>query len=287
MTDRPATPPSSATVQPLALSALLSGDTPLDQLLAQTEDRIRREPRTIAHRWFLFELLCVLGDWTRALKQLQVCAQLDLGLVSTAHVYRDLVRAESFRAQVFEGKRTPGFALTPPAWVDGMLQALQPASAGAHEAADTCRAAALDVAPLTSGATDKGSFGWITDSDSRLGPICELVAGGHYRWIPFCQLTALTMQAPTRLLDLVWSATVVVLADGTTLRGYLPVRYVGTEWGSDVQRLARETSWSYAGSTGVIGCGQRTWLIDGGDVGLLDVRTCQFNPSTVATDETT
>ncbi|WP_249744951.1 type VI secretion system accessory protein TagJ [Burkholderia pyrrocinia] len=266
-------PPPTQT--PSTFGRLFAGLT-LAEALSRVEADIKRAPRTPTHRWLLFELLCVLGDWPRALKQLQVCATLDDSMVPTAHVYRDLIRAECFRADVFAGKRRPGFIVEPPLWTAGLVAALALEQDGKPTEADAAREASLNDAPLSAGTNDRASFQWISDSDTRLGPVCEMVAAGHYRWLPFCQIASLDISGPERLVDLVWCPAHMTLCDGTELRAYLMARYPGAEHGSDAERLARTTRWTEAGRTGVIGHGQKTWGTDQCDIGLLDARTYRF-----------
>ncbi len=241
--------------------------------IATMENRGRRQPGASEPRWQLFRCLCVIGDWPRALKQLQVTAQFEPDFVLTAHVYRDLIRAEVFRQYVFEGKREPGFLLPAPPWLGRLHAALALAAVGDTAGADRTRHLALAEVPDAPGQHDDIRFAWITDSDTRLGPVCEIVTGGRYAWLPFAQMQKLELGKPTALLDLLWRPATVTLADGVISRGFVPVRYAGSELGSDAVRLARETTWKEMGETGVIALGQRTWMTEGGDIAMLDVTT--------------
>lgn len=245
--------------------------------VAEAEAVVRLQPGAFALRWQLFQWLCVVGDWPRALKQLQVATQLAPDFAQTAHVYRDLIRAEVFRCEVFAGKREAGSLLPAPAWAAGLHVALVRAGAGDITAADTSRNLALSEAPATSGMHDHASFAWITDSDTRLGPTCEIVTAGRYAWLPIAQMRKLEFAKPAGLLDLLWRPATVTLSNGVVSRGFMPVRYPGSDQGSDAIRLARETNWAEAGATGVIGFGQRTWMTDVGDVGVLDVATLNLD----------
>ncbi|WP_231337679.1 type VI secretion system accessory protein TagJ [Paraburkholderia sprentiae] len=247
-------------------------------LKAQTIDNVRKHPSNVRARWLLFELLCIDGEWQRALQQLQTWATLESEGVSRAQMYRGLIRGEIFRAEVFAGQRTPGEIDPLPEWVKTLLQANAKLGEGNLAAADELRGAALNAAPATRGESAQiGEFEWLTDSDTRLGPVCELTVAGGYRWVPFDAIKSLTLGPVTSLTDLVWRSAVVGLRDATVLRGYLPVRYPGSESGPTATRLARETSWTDVGETGVIALGQKTWSTDKGDVGLLDLGECRFN----------
>jgi type VI secretion system protein ImpE len=45
--------------------------------LAQLQEQIKAQPANAKLRIFLFQLLCVLGQWERALNQLKVASGLD------------------------------------------------------------------------------------------------------------------------------------------------------------------------------------------------------------------
>ena len=258
---------------------------PLVEALAQAEAAVRAQPQKGQARWLLFELLCLLGHWERALKQLQTWAGLSKDFDSTAHVMRGLIRAERERSEVFAGRTGPAtvavVADTPaPAWMAGLGEALRLAAAvdaAGLEASDLAREAALAGAPDTPGSCDaQPHFAWITDSDTRLGPVCEVILVGAYRWVAFADLASVQKSAPEGLLDLVWAQVDLVLSDGTSLKGYMPMRYPVREGDRDALLTARETVWSDHGRTGVHARGQKMWMTDAGDLSLLDLRHCNF-----------
>lgn len=278
-----------------------SRSRPLADALARAEAGVRAQPQEAHARWLLFELLCVLGQWERALKQLQTWAAFSKDFDSTAHVMRGLIKAERQRLEVFAGRAEPAtlaaaLAAAPPAgegdealdarapaWMAGLADALRLAASGqggvaeALEASDAARESALAQVRDTQGASNlQPAFHWIADADSRLGPVCEVILIGAYRWLAFDDISSLTKPAPERLLDLVWSQVDIVLRDGTPLKGYMPMRYPVQEGDRDALLMARETVWHDAGRTGVHGRGQKMWMTDAGDMPLLDVRTCRF-----------
>ncbi|MDH6594214.1 type VI secretion system protein ImpE [Variovorax sp. TBS-050B] len=261
----------------------------LSDSLARAEAGVRASPQDANARWLLFELLCVLGQWERALKQLQTWAGFSRGFDSTAHVLRGLIRAECQRADVFAGRQAPATVTAggaePPAWMTELAGALRLGAAGdaaAVEASDLARESALSAAPETPGRSEPGALGfrWISDSDSRLGPVCEVMLMGAYRWIPFADIASLAKNAPVGLLDLLWSQVDVVLRDGVALKGYMPMRYpvpADRALPRDALLLARETVWHDVGRTGTHAQGQKMWMTDAGDLSLLDLRGCEFD----------
>ncbi|WP_371141006.1 type VI secretion system accessory protein TagJ [Burkholderia cepacia] len=265
-------PPRPSTLQDLL------GTRTFDDWKAQVMDDVKRHPSNTRSRWLLFELLCVDGQWDRALQQLQTWAVLEPEGAPRAQMYRGLIRCERFRSEVLDGRRTPAGIDSLPAWVDTLAQANAKLFDGDLCAADALRRTALDGAPATRGRSPQiGEFAWLTDSDSRIGPICELAVAGGYRWIPFDDMQSLTLSPITALTDLVWRSAVAGLRNATELRGYIPVRYPGSEQASAAFKLARETAWKDVGVTGVIAVGQKTWSSDHGDIGLLDIGECRFD----------
>jgi type VI secretion system protein ImpE len=255
---------------------------PLSEALSRAEAGVRAQPQDPSARWLLFELLCVLGQWERALKQLQTWAGLSRDNESTAHVMRGLVRAEHQRMEVFAGRNVPatlaGSGVPAPAWLAGLAEALRlavPGGEAALEAADVAREASLAEAPETAGESNLLSFEWITDSDTRLGPVCEVILAGAYRWVAISDLASVTKSAPAHLLDLVWSQVDLVLRDGAALKGYMPMRYPAQAGERDALLLARETVWTDVGRC-VVARGQKMWSTDAGDIALLDLRSCRF-----------
>ncbi|AEA66006.1 type VI secretion system accessory protein TagJ [Burkholderia gladioli] len=252
------------------------GEAPLSEQIERVSARLRAQPTTASHRWALFQLMCVTGEWTRAVQQLQTWAKLEPSQAPTAQVYRDLIRAERWRKQVVEGRERPGFVLEPPAWVDGLLNALRFAADGQIEHADDAREAALDAAPSVAVRIPQGNAAWIVDSDSSFGPVCEVITAGHYRWVPFADLVAWRVSPPTKLVDLVWAPCTLTLVDGAIVHGFMPARYPDSETGDDAMRLGRSTVWLENGRTGITALGQKTWATDQGDFSLFELTSTEF-----------
>ncbi|MFM0068710.1 type VI secretion system accessory protein TagJ [Paraburkholderia aspalathi] len=242
-----------------------------------TAEAVRQSPADAEARWLLFQLLCIGGEWLRALKHLQVWAMLTPRSDAKAQLYRGLVQAEIFRADVFAGSRTPRFVASPPAWVTRLLDANASFCTGDIHTADQLRQEAFDATPQVRGSgPETGPFDWIADSDTRLGPMCEMATAGGYCWIPFEHLRALSLHPVTTLIDLVWRPAALTLREATVLKGYMPTRYIDSESSHETLKLAQETTWTDTGTTHVIGKGQKTWTTNQGDWGLLDITSCEF-----------
>ena len=154
-----------------------------------------------------------------------------------------------------------------------LVDATQRLASGDAAAAAELRAQAFDAAPATAGQLNGEPFEWLADSDSRLGPVCELLVNGAYYWVPFASVKQINFEKPQDLRDFVWAACEVTLVNGGSMSGFIPTRYVGSERsGNDALRLARGTEWTELGADHVAGLGQRMWLTDASEHALLDVR---------------
>jgi type VI secretion system protein ImpE len=250
----------------------------LSDELARVQQEVRAKPSDEKLRTYLFQLLAVQGNWRRALEQLQVCAQLSAKALPMAQTYREAIRCELLRADVFAGKRAPQILGEPPSWVGPLIEALQRLASGDAAAAAQLREAAFEDAPASSGTIDgKTAFEWIADADSRLGPICECIVNGQYYWIPFVRIKALRIDPPADLRDLVWASAQLTFENGGEQIALVPARYPGTEAASDdALKLARRTEWNEAGGDAYIGVGQKMFATDAGEFALLDIRAIEI-----------
>jgi type VI secretion system protein ImpE len=256
--------------------ALHSGDPA--QALKLLQDQIRAKPADAKLRVFLFQLLCVTGQWDRALNQLNVATELDASTLAMAQMYREAIKCELLRAEVFKGKKVPMIFGQPETWL-AMLREGKGDSAAAQKLRDE----AFEQAPASSGTLDGEAFEWIADADMRLGPVVEAIINGKYYWVPFARLTNITIEAPEDLRDTVWMPAHFVFENGGESVGLIPTRYPGSEAGDGLIALSRKTEWQEATPGVFTGLGQRLFTTDGGDKPLMDLRSIDINPA--ASDE--
>lgn len=250
---------------------LSEGD--LDGALAALQDRVRKNPADARLRIFLFQLLCVMGDWKRAITQLKVAAELDSSATSMAQAYREAIICEVFREKVFAGEKTPLILGEPPEWIAPLVEALRVQAQGNLDAAAALRQRAFADAPASGGELNGEPFVWIADADVRLGPVLEAVINGRYYWVPFESIRSLLIEAPADLRDVVWTPATLTVAAGGEVVALIPTRYTGTAAkGTPAQKLARETVWRDEGAETFVGTGQRLLATDKGDTALMDVR---------------
>jgi type VI secretion system protein ImpE len=255
------------------------GDGDPEGALAKLQAGVRSNPSDAKLRIFLFQLLSVLGQWDRALTQLNVAAELDASALAMAQMYREALRCEVLRAEVFEGRKSPVIFGQPEQWLALLIESMLVAGRGDAAAALSLREQAFEMAPSTSGNIDGKPFEWIADADMRLGPVCEAVINGRYYWVPFSRLNQLDIEEPADLRDVVWSPAHFQFANGGETVGVIPTRYPGSQSSADgLIKLARKTEWEEV-ATGVFhGSGQRLWATDAGDFSLMDTRKIELTP---------
>ena len=244
--------------------------------MADLQAAIRTDASNVKLRIHLFQLLCVIGNWTRALAQLQVCAQMDAKALPMAQTYREAIRCELFRKEVFEGKRTPQIMGAPPAWIGAMVEALKLDGAGEFSRAAALRDGALEDAVASPCLVDGAQCEWLADGDSRLGPVFEVIANGQYYWLPLESCRGLMLDPPTDLRDMVWAPGEVMLPNEGRVAVLIPTRYPGTDEASsdeaDDLKRSKRTEWIEANPGMWFGKGQRLWTSDLGDHAILDTR---------------
>jgi type VI secretion system protein ImpE len=187
--------------------------------------------------------------------------------------YREALRCEALRREVFDGKRSPLVLGKPDDWLAMMIEALRVDAEGRPDAAAELRARALEAAPTTSGRLDDAPFEWLADADGRLGPVIEAIINGKYYWVPVSRLIRIEIEKPADLRYFVWAPATLTLENGAANVALIPTRYPGTEREEDAAlRLARATDWRERPRGAFHGVGQRMLTTDQAEVALLDVR---------------
>lgn len=259
-----------------AASLLKQGDCKgaLERLTAQ----VRAKPADAKLRVFLAQLLCVMGQWERALNQLKVAAEMDAAAVPMQQMYGDAIQCEGLRAQVFAGAKTPMIFGQPDEWLGLLIESLLRAGRGELELADSLRAQAFEQAPTSSGTVNGQAFEWIMDADARLGPVLEAYVNSRYYWIPFSRLARIEIEKPEDLRDAVWMPAHLWFDNGGESIALIPTRYAGTESSDDgLLQLSRKTEWMEQATDVYHGLGQRSFATEADDIALMDVRELVFN----------
>jgi type VI secretion system protein ImpE len=218
----------------------------LDEAIESLGGELRSNPADVQRRIFLFELLCFAGEYERAGKQLDVLGsgskQAQMGVL----VYQAALHADRTRQGMFAAASYPRGA-----------------------------------APSAGGTLNGRSFQSITDADPRIGARLEVFAAGQYLWIPFAHISAITLGAPQRLRDLLWTPAVVRTGagfKGTELGEVLLPVLAPLSWqdADAAVRLGRVTEWVGLEDGTAVPLGQKLLLVDGEELPLLEVRELEI-----------
>lgn len=211
---------------------------------------VRDHPTDVRRRTFLFELLCLQGEYDRAQKHLNILADATPESKMGAVLYMSALHAERVRHETFLKKDFPAAAAIP------------------NE-----RGGSLNGKPFTS----------FEDADPRVGARLELFAAGAYLWIPLAHIESIETEPPTRLRDLLWLPALV--RTGPSFKGMelgevlMPVvAPFSSKRPDDSIRLGRSTE--FAEDDGlVVPFGQRVFDVDGEEVPILEIRKLEFAPA--------
>lgn len=260
----------------LAEQSLQEGN--LQDALVQLQNQVKKDPANAKLRTFLFQLLAVLGEWDRALTQLNVAGDLDAATLAMVQTYREAIRCELLRKDVFLGIKTPQIFGEPQQWIALLVQALKLTADQQYSEAKILRDQAFELAPTTSGTINGENFEWLADADTRLGPVLETIINGQYFWIPFLQIQEIQIEEPADLRDVVWMPAHFVWTNGGDAFGLIPTRYPFSESAEDsLLRLARKTEWTELSNETFVGLGQRLLSTNENDYALMDIREIKFN----------
>lgn len=207
---------------------------------------LREHPSDAAQRTFLFELLCFVGEYARAEKQLSVLATGSVEKETGAIVYYAAIHAEKTRNDLFERQAFPQEPTVSPS---GKLN-------GKH-------------------------FTEIRDADPDIGARLEVYAAGAYLWLPFEHISSLEMRPPQRLRDTLWAPALVQTA--ASFRGMdlgevlVPAIYPFSWKHADEQVwLGRMTDWAADEEGHEYPSGQKLLMVDGEEFPFLEVRSLEF-----------
>jgi type VI secretion system protein ImpE len=246
--------------------------------LKALSDEVRAKPADAKLRVFLVQLLCILGQWERALNQLTVAAELDALAVPMKQVYGDAIRCEGLRAAVFSGQRTPMVFGQPDEWLALLIESLLRSGRGEQAAAEELRVRAFNDAPTSQGTLDGNAFEWLADADMRLGPVLEAYVNGRYYWVPFARLAHIKIEPPEDLRDCVWMPAHLQFENGGETLALIPTRYDNSHLHADGEiQLARKTEWQEIRPEVWVGQGQRVLSSESGDHALMDIREIVFH----------
>jgi type VI secretion system protein ImpE len=254
----------------------------LSAAIEQLNQEVRAHPTDAHLRTFLFELLCFAGDYPRAERQLDVVAQQESTAEVGAQVYRNVLEAEKARRRLFSEGLRPHFLFDPPPYMHLHLEAVNRLREGNSTGAGVLLEQSASSRPCLKGQIEGQPFLNFRDGDDLLAPFLEVIVHNTYIWLPFEQITHLTIPVPKRLRDLLWIPASVESGHGAVGEVFLPVLYAGSsEHADDQVKLGRMTDWQTMAEGLAQGVGQHLFFIDGQDKGLLEVRDLTFDAGSV------
>jgi type VI secretion system protein ImpE len=251
----------------------------LDEAIEAALRTVKAAPTDVDARLLLCDLLCFANQLERADRQLDVLVQQDSSLTPGVGLYRQIIRAELSRREVFESGRSPEFMGEPPASLEFHLRALIALREGAaHEASESLGHAEQMRVSLR-GQCDEASFDDFRDVDDLTASFLEVLAStGKYYWLPWDRLESLEFRPPKHLRDLLWRPAEMVVRDGPEALVYVPVLYPGSHRSQDAElRLGRKTDWVQMPNGPTVGCGQRTFLVGDADKSILSIQKVAFS----------
>lgn len=222
----------------------------LADAIASLQEELRSDPQNVPRRTFLFELLCFQGEFDRARKQLEIIESADPASYVGTTWYKQVIRAEQERQEMFSTGSLPPLA---------------------------------DDESSVSGTINGEPFQDLRDSDPRIGPRLEMIAGGQYVWISFAELSTVRISEPKLLRDLYWARAEVEARGpgaGEANEVILPAQ-TALSWQSsdELVRLGRLTEWAELETGEEIPIGQKLLQVDGEDFPFLEVRELTIDPS--------
>lgn len=249
----------------------------LREAVAAMNDEVKRHPTDTGRRGFLAELLCFTGELERADKQLDLLVEQDPQIAVGLALFRQLIRAEQARQQLYAEGRVPEFVDEPTPLLQLHLEAtIRLRENHASEAAELLRQAE-EQRPRITGTCDGKAFDDFRDLDDLTAGFFEvLTSTGKYYWIPAERVEHMELHPPARPRDLYWRRVHMSVSSGPDGEVFLPTLYPGSHQESDDQlRLGRSTDWKQ-GAGFVRGVGQRTFLVGEQDRTILELKEVEF-----------
>jgi type VI secretion system protein ImpE len=235
-------------------------------------EAVKSAPANVERRFELGELLLVQGDFERADNHFDLVSTQDTSWALSTSLIRQLIRAEADRRDVLENGATPEVTGDATEAVAAALRILLELREGRD--AGEMRAEADEAAPVVRGQVNGQTFEGVRDLDDRVADVLEvLTSTGKYYWIPWTQISALKIDPPQRLRDLIWRKAELDVKEGPSGVVYIPATYLAAAGeATDTQRLARETDWvEQQGLTR--GLGQRCFLVGDEIMSLSEIET--------------
>jgi type VI secretion system protein ImpE len=251
----------------------------LQQAVDAVTQTLKTKPTDVTNRLFLAELLCFVGDWERAEKQLDTISRQSTEGAITIALYRQLLRGETAREQVFHDGRPPEIVVELPQDAQLMLEALMAQRLGQDDELVRLQQAADAARSPVAGQCNGHEFVSFRDLDDRVAGVLEVITSqGKYYWVPWQNIELLEMEPPKVPIDLLYRRTQIDVRGGPKGEVYIPTRYVASQ--GEIQStpllMCRATEWLGVEGQFVEGRGLRTFLVGEQDMTLMEISTLSF-----------
>jgi type VI secretion system protein ImpE len=250
----------------------------LDDAVAAGQAALRKAPTDLNARVLLGELLAFTGNLERADVVLDAASAIDPTTAMVVAEFRQLIRADMARRQLFRDGRVPEFLADPTETQRLQLAALVALRSGDLAEASRQAEAAEAVRPRAPGKQSDTAFDDLRDADDLLAGSFEvLTTTGKYFWIPTERVQTLEFHPPKRPRDLLWRRASMTVADGPDGEVYLPAIYAADDVTTDALRLGRETDWREAEGGPVRGVGQRLFIVGEDALPMMELGNFRFD----------
>ena len=208
----------------------------LDDAVAAAQAALRKAPTDVNARVLLGELLAFTGNLERADVVLDAASAIDPSTALVVAEFRQLIRADMARRQLFRDGRLPEFLADPTETQRLQLAALVALRGGDLAEAMRQAEAAEAARPRAPGKHGDAAFDDMRDADDLLAGSFEvLTTTGKYFWIPTERIQTLEFHAPKRPRDLLWRRASMSVEAGPDGEVYLPAVYVADDPMSDAK----------------------------------------------------
>jgi type VI secretion system protein ImpE len=271
------TDPTGQTADPTSPGALFRAGR-LDDAVTAANAAVRKAPADPGPRMLLAELLLFQGNLERADTLMDALTTMEPALALQGAAFRQLVRAEQARRQIWSEGRLPEFLGEPSPHLRRMLAALVQLRSGDTAGAVHSLSEAEEARPPAAGLAGSVPFTDFRDADDLCSGFFEvLTTTGKCFWVPTERVAEMQFHPPERPRDLFWRRTTMSVRDGPDGEVYIPVIYAGDAASQpDPIRLGRATDWAGGDGAPMRGLGQRVFLVGDEGHGIMELGTLTF-----------
>jgi type VI secretion system protein ImpE len=250
----------------------------LTAALAAANDAVKAKPTDLPARVLLAEMLLFAGNLERADVLLDAAGQMDPSASLVVAEFRQLLRADMARRQLYRDGRLPEFLGEPSDAETALLAAYVAQRAGDYAEASARADEAEALRPKRHGKAGDVAFEDFRDASDLHSAIMEvLTTTGKYYWVPVSRIESMIFHKPVRPRDLAWRRVSMSVASGPDGDVYVPAVYFAeTADIADELRLGRATDWTDPASGPVRGMGQRMFLVGDEALGIMDLDSVSF-----------